>query len=159
MHIINETGTDKRKVWVVGRVEKPHCFRQTRVNPDNLTVVYRFNKNAWLLTGLWYKFLCRLNKEMQISQQYIALVTADCPTHPRSESPSNEYNGPTPPVLTHTKLIYLSPCTTAFLQPLDCGIIASFKASYKRLYTEYMVQHFNLHGKSLLKLTFYRLCI
>ena len=146
-HIINEAGTDKRKIWVVGRAERPHCFRQQRVNSDNLPVVYRYNKKAWLLTGLWYEFLRRLDEEMRISQRYIALVTDNCPTHPRPDSPPIEYSGPTPLVLTHIKLIYLPPCTTAFLQPLDCGIIASFKASYKRLYAEYMVQHFNLHGE------------
>ena len=146
-HIINETGTDKRKIWAVGRVEKPHCFRQQRVNPKNLPVVYRFNKKAWLLTSLWYEFLRLLNEEMRISQRYIALVTDNCPTHPRPVSPPIEYNRPTPLVLTHIKLIYLPPCTTAFLQPLDCGIIASFNASYKRLYAEYMVQHFNLHSE------------
>ena len=146
-HIVNESGTDKRKIWVVGRAGKPHCFRQQRVNPDNLPVVYRFNSKAWLLTGLWYEFLRRLNEEMRISQRQIALVTDNCPTHPRPDSPPIEYSGPTPPVLTNIKLIYLPPCTTSFLQPLDCGIIASFKASYKRLYAEYMVQHFNLHGE------------
>jgi len=67
-HIINEAGTDKRKIWVVGRAERPYWFHQQRVNPDNLPVVYRFNKKAWLLTGLWYEFLRRLNEEMRISQ-------------------------------------------------------------------------------------------
>lgn len=146
-HIVNEDGTDKRKIWVVGRAEKPHCFRQQRVNAENLPVIYKFNSKAWLLTGLWYEFLRRLNEEMRISQRNIALVTDNCPTHPRPECPPVEYTGPPPPILTNIKLIYLPPRTTSFLQPLDSGIIASFKASYRRLYAEYMVHHFNLHGE------------
>jgi len=40
-HIVNEAGTDKRKIWVIGRAEKPRAFRQNKVNPTNLPVVYR----------------------------------------------------------------------------------------------------------------------
>jgi len=74
-HIMNEAGTDKRKIWVIGRVEKSHAFHQNKVNPANLLVVYPYNKKAWLLTGLWYEFLRRLNDEMRIAQRCIALVT------------------------------------------------------------------------------------
>ena len=45
-YIVNETGNHKRKIWVVGQAERPQCFRQQRVNPDNLPVVYRFNSKA-----------------------------------------------------------------------------------------------------------------
>ena len=51
-HIINEAGTDKRKIWVVGRAEKPQAFRQNKVNCANLPVIYRHNKKAWLFTVL-----------------------------------------------------------------------------------------------------------
>ena len=34
--------------------------------------------------------------------------------------------------LTNIKLVYLSPNTTAHLQPMDAGIIHSFKAKYKQ---------------------------
>ncbi|RPB04913.1 hypothetical protein L873DRAFT_1922618 [Choiromyces venosus 120613-1] len=67
-HIINEDGTDKRKIWVVGQGERPHYFCQQQVNPQNLPVIYKFNNKAWLLTGLWYEFLCYFNEEMRISQ-------------------------------------------------------------------------------------------
>jgi len=51
-HMVNEAGTDKQKIWVIGRAEKPLAFRQNKVNPTNLPGVYRYNKKAWLLTAL-----------------------------------------------------------------------------------------------------------
>ena len=153
---MNEAGTDKQKIWVIGQAEKPHAFCQNKVNPDNLLVVYRFNTKAWLLTGLWYKFLRGLNNEMQIAQCSIALVTDNCPTHPPPTSPPIDYIGPKPPLLTHITLVNLPPCTTAFLQPLDAGIISSFnlKAAYQRRYAQFMVQHFNQYGEAPSKLDF-----
>ena len=151
-HIINESGTDKRKIWVIGRAERPHAFRHNRINAANLPVVYRHNKKAWLLTGLWYEFLRGLNNEMRIAQRQIALVTDNCPTHPPPTAPPIDYKGPTPPVLTHITLIYLPPNTTSFLQPLDAGIIASFKAAYRRRYAQFMVEQFNSFGQPPAKL-------
>jgi len=151
-HIINGAGTHKRKLWVIGCAERPHAFRQNRINPANLPVIYRHNKKAWLLTGLWYEFLRGLNDKMRIARQHIALVTDNCPTHPPPTSPPIDYKGPPPPVLTHITLVYLPPNTTAFLQPLDAGIIASFKAAYRRRYAQFMVEHFNAHGNAPSKL-------
>ncbi|RPA92929.1 DDE-domain-containing protein, partial [Choiromyces venosus 120613-1] len=151
-HIINETGMDKCKIWVIGCAKKPHTFHQNQVNPANLPVVYHHNKIVWLLTSLWYKFLCGLNDEMQIMKCYITLVTDNCPIHPLPTSPPIDYKGPTPLILTHITLIYLPPCTTAFLQPLDAGIIASPKVAYRRWYAKFIVEYFNSYGKSPSKL-------
>jgi len=89
-----------------------------------------------------------LNDEMRIAQCSIALVTDNCPTHPPPSSPTIDYKGPKPSQLTNITLVYLPPGTTSFLQPLDAGIIASFKAAYRRRYAQFMVQHFNLHGNA-----------
>ncbi|PWW71964.1 hypothetical protein C7212DRAFT_231608, partial [Tuber magnatum] len=51
-HKINETGTDKWKIWVIGHAERPMPFCQNRINQANLPVIYCYNKKAWLLTGL-----------------------------------------------------------------------------------------------------------
>lgn len=151
-HLVNEDGSDKRKLLIINRSKTPMAFRQNRVNPANLPVIYRYNNKAWMLTGLWYEFLRGLDDEMRISQRRIALITDNCPTHPHPNSPPLEYSGPTPPVLTNITLIYLPPGTTAFLQPLDAGIINSFKSAYRRRYAEYMVQHFNQYGEAPPKL-------
>ena len=113
------------------------------INPQNLPVSYRYNKKAWMLSGIWYEFLSSLNKEMAKQKRQIALVTDNCPGHPRPENPPKDYTGPPPPILTHVKLVYLPKNTTPFFQPLDAGIIRSFKASYRRKYARKMVEYFN----------------
>lgn len=145
-HIVNQDGSDKRKIWVIGRAKEPHAFKHARVNKANLPVIYRYNKKAWMLVGIWYEFLRALDTEMRISGRHIALVTDNCPTHPHPECPPANFTGVHPGPLTNVTMIYLPPNTTSHLQPLDQGIIKSFKAAYRRQYAEHMVQHFNVHG-------------
>ena len=45
--------------------------------------------------------------------------------------------------LTNIELIYLPPNTTAHLQPMDAGIIHSFKAKYKREFCRHLIQQFD----------------
>ncbi|RPA97578.1 DDE-domain-containing protein [Choiromyces venosus 120613-1] len=151
-HIVNQTGTDKRKLWVIGRARTPKAFRQNRINIANLPVFYRFNKWAWMLSGLWYEFLRSLNDEMHIQHRHIALISDNCPSHPLLDKPPIDYTGPTPLILTNLTLIFLPPCKTAYLQPLDMGIIKAFKAAYQCQYAEYMVERFNDFGETLEKI-------
>jgi hypothetical protein len=69
-------------------------------------------------------------------------ITDNCSSYPPIESPLKTYYGQPPPALTHIKLIYLPKNTTPYLQPLDRGLIRSFKAAYRRKYTQHMVQFF-----------------
>nr|CAG8687575.1 3549_t:CDS:2 [Entrophospora candida] len=45
--------------------------------------------------------------------------------------------------LMNIRLIYIPPNTTAHLQPMDAGIIHSFKAKYKHEYCKYLIRHFD----------------
>ncbi|CAB4475246.1 unnamed protein product [Rhizophagus irregularis] len=47
------------------------------------------------------------------------------------------------PNLTNIKLIYLPPNTTAHLQPMDAGIIHSFKAKYKKEFCKHIICQFD----------------
>lgn len=44
--------------------------------------------------------------------------------------------------LTHVTVQFLPPNTTAHIQPMDAGIIKSFKAKYKHLYCQHILQLF-----------------
>lgn len=151
-HAVNADGSEKERLTVIGRAQHPHVFRRNKINPHNLPVTYRYNKKAWILSGLWYKYLRNLNDKMRIQGRQIILITDNCPSHPHPNSPPENSEGPIPPTLTHLKLLYLPPNSTSKLQPLDQGIIASFKAAYRRQYADYMVQYFNRYGISAPKL-------
>ena len=52
--------------------------------------------------------------------------------------------------LTHVEVAFLPPNTTSHLQPLDAGIIASFKNYYKRNYCRHVLELFE-EGKDINK--------
>ena len=129
---------------VIGRAKTPDAFRHAHINKDNLPIVYRNNKKAWMLSGLWYEYLKDLNNDMALAGRKIVLVTDNCPSHPHTDKPPKGYTGPPPPHLTHITLLYLPKNTTPYFQPLDQGIIRSFKASYRRKYAHHLVESFNM---------------
>ena len=45
--------------------------------------------------------------------------------------------------LTNIELVYFSPNTTAHLQPMDAGIIHSFKAKYKQEFCKHLIYQFD----------------
>jgi len=140
---VNGDGSDKRKAMVIGRAATPNAFKNAHINKNNLPVIYRNNKKAWMLSGIWYEYLRELNTEMEKNKRRIALVTDNCPSHPPPDRPPKGYDRPEPPHLSHVTLVYLPKNTTPYFQPLDQGIIRSFKAAYRRKYAQYLVHVFN----------------
>jgi len=57
-------------------------------------------------------------------------------------APTN-YIGSPPPVMSNIEVIYIDPNLTPYLQPLDAGIIAAFKAAYRRKYASLLVSRYN----------------
>ena len=47
------------------------------------------------------------------------------------------------PNFTNIELVYLPPNTTAHLQPMDAGIIHSFKAKYKQEFCKHLIRQFD----------------
>ena len=51
----NANGTDKFNPMLIGNAENPRCFKN--IQKDNLPVIYRSNKNAWMTAKLFEEFL------------------------------------------------------------------------------------------------------
>ena len=77
--------------------------------------------SSWMTLELFEKWLEEWNMELQQSKRFIALIVDGCRVHRTNKEFSN------------ISLIYLPPCQTSIMQPMDQGIIRSFKAIYRSL--------------------------
>lgn len=112
----NMDGSDRRKLFVIGKSAKPRDFR----NLHSLPVRYRSNTKAWMTKALFEEWLLELDQEMATKRRKILLLLDNCSAHRVS------------PRLTNVELLFLPANSTCKTQPLDMGIIANFKLCYKR---------------------------
>ena len=97
----------KLKLMIIALAQNPRCL--TGINRENLPVLYRSNKNAWMNSELFSYFLVTFDKH--VKRRVILLM--DNTNHILSIKET---------VLKYTKIIFLPSNTTAKLQPLDCEV-------------------------------------
>ncbi|CAL8081019.1 unnamed protein product [Calicophoron daubneyi] len=95
----NMSGTDKRKLLVIGKIAKPRCFKGLKM--DSLPVVYRANRNAWMTSELFKEWLKDWGGELQQKWRKVLLLLDNCAAHPRLDC------------LKNIQLEFLPPRTTA----------------------------------------------
>jgi len=111
----NANGTKKLPPLFIHHYENPRALFGKK--KENLPVQYYWNKTAWMQVSIWNDFLKKLNIQMYRENRKILLLVDNAPTHAINN----------PELLTHIKVHFLPPNTTSHLQPLDAGIIHSFK--------------------------------
>lgn len=107
------------KPLVIGKAQKPRCFKN--IDIGKLSVSWRSNKKAWMTTCIMSDWLIDLDKRMKKQSRKILLFMDNATSHPEDLK------------LKNVKLVSLPPNTTSVLQPLDLGIIRSFKVGYRKL--------------------------
>ena len=137
----NWTGSNKLKPLVIGktfflfleknfrvfsgRSRKPRCFKN--VNVDKLPVVWRANKTAWMNANLFAEWLKEVDASMKKNSRHILLFLDNAPCHPIDVQLSN------------VKLVFFPPNTTSVVQPLDQGVIHSFKCFYRQMLVKHII--------------------
>ena len=66
------SGTDKRKLLVIGKSSKPRCSKGIRM--ESLPVQYYVNKNAWMTSGIFKNWLMSWDMELQYKERTILLL-------------------------------------------------------------------------------------
>ena len=122
----NMSGTDKRKLLVIGKSTKPRCFKGIRM--ESLLVQYYANKNAWMTSGIFKNWLMSWDMELQYKERKILLLVDNCAAHPHLDS------------LKNIKLDFLPPNTTSLVQPMDMGIITNLKTLYRGKLVNYIIE-------------------
>ena len=132
----NADGSEKLKPWAIGKSEKPRCF--TRINRDNLRIIYRFNKSKWMTGLICEEYLQWLNTKMRGEGRKVLLLMDNFSGHELAVQLVGGKTG-----LSNVRIEWLPPNTTSEWQPMDQGIIASFKLQYRRQWVAFMVREYN----------------
>ena len=120
----NSTGSDKRPMLIIGNALKPRCFKNFN---SNLYCNYRANANAWMTASIFQEWIMQFDTTLRNEGRRIILLVDNATSHK------------IPPAVTNIHIHYLPPNMTACIQPLDAGIIKSFKSHYRRFQLQRMV--------------------
>ncbi|XP_061184351.1 tigger transposable element-derived protein 4-like [Saccostrea echinata] len=113
----NMTGTDKRKLLVIGKSKDPRCFRGKK----SLPVKYAANRNSWMTGEIFSEWIRDFNRDMCRQKRKVILFVDNCSAHPKESAQR----------LSNIRLEFLPPNTTSLIQPCDQGIIRNLKSSYR----------------------------
>lgn len=127
--IVNAEGSERMLV-VIGKSENPRCFKGLKNMPIWL---YLHNRSAWMTSDLFGKIMLKLNKIMKKQKRNILVMLDNCSSHPKLN-------------FTNIKLMFFPPNTTSRLQPLDAGIIRSFKQRFRNHMIEYIIEILDGNG-------------
>ncbi|GBO42947.1 Tigger transposable element-derived protein 4 [Araneus ventricosus] len=111
------SSTEKLPLLAIGKSKKPRSFKGIKTLPDN----YKNNSKLWMTSSIFEELLRCLDKQMTIKHRKIVLVIDNCTAHP-------EIKG-----LKSITVEFFQPNVTYILQPLDQGVIMSFKCNYRKL--------------------------
>lgn len=112
------------KPMIIGRANKPRCFKG--VDKANLPVTWKFNKKAWMTGSIMEEWLIEFNAKMFRQKRKVLLFLDNASSHPLLK-------------LSNVEMVFLPPKTTCALQPLDQGIIQSFKVAYRTRVLKHLI--------------------
>ncbi|RHY28989.1 hypothetical protein DYB32_005549 [Aphanomyces invadans] len=116
----NAADTDTIDPLFIGTATKSRCFGgQT---PAELDLDYYASKKSWMNLDMFNSYLEALNVKMAEQDRKFLMLVVNAPPRLVFES--------TP--LSNIRVKKLPPNMTAFLQPLDAGIVAALKAKTKQ---------------------------
>ena len=118
-------GLHKLDPLVIGKFAKPRCFKN--VHLGNLPITYNSNGKAWMITTVFQEWIRDFDRKVgqRHGGQRVLLLLDNCSSH--------KLNGLD---LQHVDVHFLPPNTTSKIQPMDAGIIMSFKRHYRRYHIQ-----------------------
>lgn len=106
----------------------PKCFKDS--DAPQLGVEWYPNSKAWMTSDIFYQWITKFNEKMIQENRKILLFLDDAPCHHPLE-------------LSNINLVFLPLSSTSRLQPLDQGIIQTFKILYRRRMLRSLVARMN----------------
>jgi hypothetical protein len=115
----NADGSHKLNPLIIGKFERPRCFKNIKIHTMPMT--YRHNAKAWMITSIFQEWIQGFDRQVGLKHQgqRVLLLLDNCSSH--------KLGGIT---LRYTDVHFLPPNTTSKIQPIDAGVIMSFKRHY-----------------------------
>ena len=123
---VNTAGKEDPKV--IGKSANPRCFKNLERGNRSYTCSYVANKKAWVTTEVMTDILSKLNGRSKRRSRQILLFMDNAPCHPQSLKRK----------FLNINVLFLPKNTTSKTQPLDAGIIASWKVLYRKRMLRYV---------------------
>lgn len=120
---VNMDGSEKIEPLIIGKSAKPRCFKKNPI--EKYPVQYYSNKSAWMTESIFNHFLMKFNLSM--SGRNVILLIDNASSHKVSRQYAN------------INVRFLPPNMTSKIQPLDQGVIRSFKSRYRRQFVQWLV--------------------
>ena len=117
---------EKLKPLVIGKADKPRAFKGIQV--EQLPVQWRANSKAWMNTQCFSEWLGNVNLKMKMHKRKILLFMDNVSSHVASDI-----------TLSNVTIKFLPANTTSCLQPLDAGIIKTFKMYFRKRLLHHVV--------------------
>jgi hypothetical protein len=108
---------EMEKSLVIGKAAKPNCFKNMKIN--NLPVIWRNNKKAWMTAATMEEWLNMFNAKMKKENRNATLFLDNAICHPKV-------------TLSNMKIIWFPANEASVLQLMDMGVIHTFKSHYRR---------------------------
>ena len=126
---INAAGEKVDQPVVIWRSKVPRCFRKLKDTSRPFDVHYYSNPKSWMTSEVMEAVLTHLNRKLSIEGRKVILLLDNATCHPESFVDR----------FSQIKLVFLPKNTTSRLQPLDAGIIQSFKVKYRKRLVKYVL--------------------
>ena len=140
----NVTGSQKLPPWIIGKARKPRCLEQTGVYMENLPIIWRYNGEALMTAILFEEYVRWFDRQM--SGRNVCLLVDELSAHVAGKE---LLSWDLPKSLANIKLVLFPTNTPSVHQPLDQGIIRSWKAHYRTRWLAYMCNEYDTHGNPL----------
>lgn len=131
----NSDGSDKLPLLAIGKHARPRSFRRQGVNINRLNLIWRHNGKAWMTTSIFLDWLRWFNNH--VAPRHVLLLMDNFSAHASALEQLEAEEA-----LPYVTVAYLPANTTSKTQPLDQGIINTFKSKYRTSWLRFAVQEF-----------------
>ena len=124
----NADGSEKLPPLIIGKAKKPRAFEKK--TGAQLGFHYRNNAKAWMTGDIYQEWLRQWDHKLEERKRKIVLLQDNFSGHI------------VPDGLRNIHVLNFKPNLTAHVQPMDQGIIGSFKAHYRTKYFQWAINRY-----------------